>query len=179
MTTFVPNDKVYCPGLSTKPFLTYKKTDINGIFICLRGVEYWFTTSGVPQFNPNSEGYPRVSLPALFKGDEITRLSLCDLYDIEYLEDIDIPLYALNITYNGSATEDWVFWSQEGYYDWHKPYAKLEGAPTVDEMQHYEIIVTPQTKRLLKIQENHLKYSTHSKIIVVDKQSINKWCNPI
>ena len=175
MYEFKTNDKVYCPNLSDKPFLVVRKKNVHGIFIKCRGVDHWFTINGVPS---SKNSFPtHISVPAVFLATEENRLNLCKIYSREFREDEAINLYALNVTCNGSATDAWVFPSQEGYYDSHVPHAKVEGCPTVAELQWYDILVTPHTEELKYIQERFLKFQETTKIICVGKESINNWSN--
>ena len=177
MQEFKKNDKVYVPSLSDKPFLVLRQKSVNGIFIKCRGVNHWFTINGVPS---SKNSFPtHISVPAVFLATEENRLNLCKIYAREFREDETINLYALNVTCNGSATDDWVFPSQEGYYDSHAPYANVKGCPSIAEMQRYEILVTPHTEELKYIQERFLKFQETTKIICVGKESINNWCNKL
>lgn len=175
MQEFKKNDKVYCPSLSDKPFLIFRKKDVNGIFIKCRGIDYWFTVNGIP--SSNSKFPTPVSVPIVFLATEENRIRLSEIYSREFREDEVINLYALNVTFNGSATDDWVFPSQEGYFDYHAPNAKIEGCPTIAELQWYDILVTPHTEELKYIQERFLKSHLNTKIICVGKESINNWSN--
>ena len=175
MYEFKTNDKVYCPSLSDKPFLVFRKNNVNGIFIKCRGVDYWFTINGVPS-SKNTFPTP-ISVPVVFLATEENRKRLCEIYAREFREDETINLYALNVTWDGSTTSDWVFPSQEGYYDYHTPNAKVEGCPTIAELQWYDILVTSHTEELKYIQERFLKFQKSTKIICVGKESINTWSN--
>lgn len=175
MQEFKTNDKVYVPSLSDKPFLVFRKKNVNGIFIRCRGIDHWFAINGVPD---SRNSFPNnISVPVVFLATEENRERLSKIYYREFREDETINLYALNETFNGSASDAWVFPSQEGYYDSHSPHAKIEGSPTIAELQHYEILVTPHTEELKYIQERFLKYQINSMIICVGKESINNWCN--
>ena len=172
MKDFKSGDKVYCPALSTKPFLVYTKKDINGVFIKYRGKESWFTVNGLLDLSTHISNYEFKSIPSLFLATEETRRILCKLYDMDFKRSVDIPVYAINITFNGSATDDWVFWSQEGYYDWH---STGESTPSIPTLLHYDIFVSPSTEILKEVDLQ----GAHSKIICVGHVSIDKWCNPI
>lgn len=175
MYEFKTNDKVYCPSLSDKPFLVFRKKNVNGIFIKCRGVDHWFTINGVPS---SKNSFPsNISVPVVFLATEENRINLSQIYSREFREDEIINLYALNVICNGSATNDWVFPSQEGYYDFHAPNSKVEGCPTVAELQWYDILVTPHTEELKYIQERYLKFQETTKIICIGKESINNWSN--
>lgn len=175
MHEFKTNDKVYVPSLSDKPFLVFRKKNMNGIFIKCRGIDYWFTIDGVPS-SKNTFPTP-ISVPVVFLATEENRKRLCEIYAREFREDETINLYALNVTWDGSATNDWVFPSQEGYYDYHTPNAKVEGCPTIAELRWCDILVTPHTEELKYIQERFLKFQETTKIICVGKESINNWSN--
>lgn len=150
------------------------------MFIKYRGKEYWFTVNGLPDISMRLTDFNFKNIPSLFLGTEENRIKLSELYDMDFLDNFSIPVYAINVARNGfagSATNDWIFWSQEGYYDSHVPHAKVEGCPTVAELQWYDILVTPHTEELKYIQERFLKFQESTKIICVGKESINSWCN--
>lgn len=175
MQEFKTNDKVYCPHLSDKPFLVFRRKDMNGIFIKCRGNDHWFTINGV---SSSKKSFPvHISVPVVFLATEENRKRLSEIYAREFREDETINLYALNATHDGDPSGDWVFPSQEGYYDCHAPDAKIEGSPTIAELQHYDILVTPHTEILKDIQNRYLRYQINSMIICVGKESINNWCN--
>lgn len=178
MKDLKPNDKVYCPALSTKPFLIYTKKDINGVFIKYRGQEYWFTVNGLPDNSVGSSDYNFRNIPSLFLGTEENRTKLSELYDMDFLDDFKIPLYAINVARNGfggNATNDWIFWSQEGYYDWHSPNSE---SPSVEDFLWHEIKVSPHTEVLKElINSGKLNVCPHYTIICIGHDSINNWSN--
>lgn len=173
------NDKVYCPALSTKPFLVYKKKDINGVFIKYRGKEYWFTVNGLPDISMRLTDFNFKNIPSLFLATEENRIKLSELYDMDFLDDFNIPVYAINVARNGfagSATNDWIFWSQEGYYDWHSPGDKE--SPTVDDFLWFDIKVSPHTEVLKAlISSGKLNHGPHYTIICIGYHSLTQWSN--
>lgn len=111
MATIKHMDAVYCPKLSTKPLLAFRKEEVNGVFVRYRNEDYWFTVDGVPP-SRNLR-----SLPELFLATEDNKSLLSALYEREFEEDNHCNIYAVNrLESNGSTSKEWLYYFRGGYY---------------------------------------------------------------
>ncbi len=166
-------DAVFCPSVSSKALLLYKKDCVNGVFFEYRGREYWYTEGGVPdQVNKNVSFTSKRSLPEIFLATLENRDILNKIYDIDLDICSDIKVYGMNVLdSNGSATDNWVFPSQEGYYDDHSV-EKTEGY--IRNLLWCDILLSPDPKIFDKIE-----YDRPTKVICVGYDNIWYWAkNP-
>ncbi len=111
MSTFKHMDAVYCPKLSTKPFLIFCKEGVNGVFLRYRNEEHWFTTGGVPS------GRDSRSIPDIFLATEENKSLLRTLYDLDFEDDNRYNIYAVNeLNFDGSVSKHWLYNFRGRYY---------------------------------------------------------------
>ena len=169
MTTFKNKDAVFCPALSTKPLMVFTKINSNGVFINFRGNEYWFSNGGVLG-TTTTKGLK--TIPSLFLATEDNRQYLSALYDTDFEIHNTVPIYAVNVlSHDGSGSDDWVFPSQEGYYDYH---SVKQSENFTKDLLWYDILVTPSLHELEEALESE---PVRGKVVCVGNESIWIWCN--
>lgn len=167
---FKKGDVVYCPTITTKPQLVETKSGVNGVFIYYRGHDFWFTTGGVSP--STTEKTTMKNIQKLFIANDPNKAALSLLYDMDFEDDGEVRLYAVNQTSFGDATDEWVFSSQEGYYDTNTvPHSKN----FLENLKNHNVIITPHIEDLYDVRNSEMYY----KIICVGFGSVWDWGNKI
>lgn len=161
---------VYCPRLTTKPLLLESKKGVNGVFLRYRGVEYWYSVGGVPNYGDlKAVDRYKKNLPEIFFASEGNRFRLSDLYGIEFLDFNQINIYGVNVLDgSGSSTNNWMSDFDRGKS---RPICVPDECITINNFVDEGVFVSPSISSLEEVKV----FNKNSKIVCLGKGSIWVW----